>query len=65
MKEHYAEQYNILEQQTKNLLRHRFGSCSERFVEENHPQDDLFLCQRYARCRGCSRRNVAGQCCSS
>jgi transposase len=39
---HYAEQYDTLQKQIKDLLRHRFGSRSERFIDSNHPQDDLF-----------------------
>jgi len=39
---HYAAQYDTLQKQVKDLLRHRFGSRSERFIDTNHPQDDLF-----------------------
>ena len=39
---HYTEQYDTLQKQIKDLLRHRFGSRSERFVDASHPQDDLF-----------------------
>lgn len=38
----YAEQYDTLQKQIKDLLRHRFGSRSERFIDSNHPQNDLF-----------------------
>lgn len=40
--EQYSEAYDRLQRQVKELLRHRFGSKSERFVELNNPQLDLF-----------------------
>ena len=40
--EQYAEAYDRLQHQVKELLRHRFGSKSERYVDRDHPQEDLF-----------------------
>lgn len=41
--EQYAIAYDSLQQQIKELLRHRFGKKSERFVEEEeNPQESLF-----------------------
>jgi len=40
--EQYAEAYDTLQQQVKDLLRHRFGSKSERFIDLDNPQQDMF-----------------------
>lgn len=40
--EQYADAYDKLQHQVKELLRHRFGSQSERFADMDNPQDDLF-----------------------
>jgi transposase len=38
----YAQAYDSLQAQVKELLRNRFGKKSERFVDEENPQGDLF-----------------------
>lgn len=39
----YAQAYDLLQHQVKELLRHRFGSKSERFTDDpEHPQSSLF-----------------------
>lgn len=40
--EHYAQAYEALQQQVKELLRHRFGQKSERFVDPENRQLSLF-----------------------
>ncbi len=40
--EQYAEAYDRLQHQVKELLRHRFGSKSERYVDLDNPQKDMF-----------------------
>src|SRR5271163_2814362 len=40
--EQYAQAYDALQHQVKELLRHRFGQKSERFVDPQHPQLSLF-----------------------
>jgi transposase len=40
--EQYAQAYDQLQQQVKELLRHRFGKKSERFIDPENPQQDLF-----------------------
>jgi transposase len=38
----YAQAYDSLQAQVKELLRNRFGKKSERFIDEENPQEDLF-----------------------
>lgn len=40
--EQYAQAYEALQHQVKELLRHRFGQKSERFVDPENPQLSLF-----------------------
>jgi transposase len=40
--EQYAQAYDQLQQQVQELLRHRFGKKSERFVDPENPQQNLF-----------------------
>lgn len=40
--EEYARAYDVLQHQVKELLRHRFGKKSERFMDDNNPQLSLF-----------------------
>ena len=40
--EEYRQAYDRLQHQLKDLLRNRFGSKSERFVDPENPQGDLF-----------------------
>jgi DNA repair ATPase RecN len=40
--EQYAQAYESLQHQIKELLRHRFGSKSERFIDPENPQLSLF-----------------------
>lgn len=38
----YAQAYDSLQRQLKNMLRHRFGKRSERYIDPEHPQLSLF-----------------------
>ena len=49
--EQYAEAYDNLQYQVKALLRDRFGSKSERFVDKDNLQDDLFINDKEALAR--------------
>jgi transposase len=40
--EQYAQAYDQLQRQVKELLRHRFGKKSERFIDPENPQLSLF-----------------------
>jgi len=40
--EEYRQAYDRLQHQLKDLLRNRFGSTSERFIDPENPQGDLF-----------------------
>lgn len=40
--EQYAQAYDALQHQVKELLRNRFGKKSERFIDPENPQTDLF-----------------------
>ena len=40
--EEYRQAYDRLQHQLKDLLRNRFGSTSERFIDPENPQVDLF-----------------------
>src|SRR3990167_7851332 len=38
----YAQAYDSLQRQLKDMLRHRFGKRSERYIDPEHPQLSLF-----------------------
>ncbi len=40
--EQYRQAYDMLQSQLKDLLRHRFGQRSERYIDPEHPQQPLF-----------------------
>jgi transposase len=40
--EQFSQAYDALTHQLRELLRHRFGKKSERFIDPEHPQQDLF-----------------------
>jgi transposase len=40
--EQYSQAYDLLKEQIKEMQRHRFGKRSERYIDPEHPQLDLF-----------------------